>query len=79
MSTIQEIEDFSSFARSKIGKDNSVSIDELYAQWRSQASRDVDASAVAASVRDLESGERGEPLESFLADFDKQRDKNGKT
>jgi hypothetical protein len=77
MSTMQQIEDFSSFAKSKIGKDDSVSIDELYGQWRSQAFRDVDASAVAASIRDLESGERGEPLEAFLADFDKQRDENG--
>jgi hypothetical protein len=49
----------------------------LYGQWRSQAFRDVDASAVAASIRDLESGERGEPLEAFLADFDKQRDEDG--
>lgn len=76
MTTIQPIDDFLSFAKSALGKDDSVSIDELYGQWRSQAFKDVDAKAVAASVRDLESGERGEPLESFLADFDKQRGAN---
>ncbi|WP_146415391.1 hypothetical protein [Crateriforma conspicua] len=75
MSTMEQIEDFSSFAKSRLGSDDSVSIDELYSQWRSQAFKDVDQMAVAASVRDLEAGERGQELGEFLADFDKERGK----
>ncbi|TWU62619.1 hypothetical protein V7x_43540 [Crateriforma conspicua] len=72
---MEQIEDFSSFAKSRLGSDDSVSIDELYSQWRSQAFKDVDQMAVAASVRDLEAGERGQELGEFLADFDKERGK----
>ena len=73
MSIIDQIEDFSAFAKTRIQGNQDVSIDELYGQWRDQAFASVDAHAVAASIRDIEQGERGEPLEEFLADFDAKR------
>jgi hypothetical protein len=73
MSTLEQIEDFSTFAKSRLGSDDSVSIDELYSQWRGQAFKDVDQMAVAASVRDLEAGERGQLLDEFIAEFDSER------
>jgi len=48
-------------------------IDDLYDQWRRLAFRNTDALAVQASLRDLESGERGQPIDKFLAEFDNQR------
>ena len=73
MSIIDQIEDFSAFAKTRIQGNQDVSIDELYGQWRDQAFASVDAHAVAASIRDIEQGERGEPLDEFLADFDAKR------
>ncbi len=72
---MEQIDDFSSFAKKQLGSDDSMTIDELYSQWRAQAFKDVDAMAVAASVRDLEAGERGQELGEFFAEFDKRRGK----
>jgi hypothetical protein len=73
MSIIDQIEDFSAFAKTRIRGDKDLSIDELYGQWRNQAFASADAHAVAASIRDIEQGERGEPLDDFLANFDAKR------
>ena len=73
MNTLEQIDDFAAFAKTRLGADASANIDELYGEWRRKAFADTDAKAVMASVRDIESGERGESLDSFLADFDKQR------
>ena len=73
MNTLDQINDFSAFAKSRLGNGEQVDIDRLYDEWRTQAFADVDALAMRASVRDLENGERGEPLDKFLADFEQQR------
>ena len=73
MSTIEQINDFAAFARSQAADDGSASIDDLYSQWRDRQCRDVDAAAVAASLSDLEAGERGQELGDFLSEFDQER------
>ena len=73
MNTLDQINDFSAFAKSRLGSGEQVNIDQLYDEWRSKAFADVDALAIQASIRDLENGERGEPIDQFLADFDEQR------
>jgi len=71
MASIHEkIDDFTTFAKSQVSKEENVSIDTLYDRWRELAFREEDALAVLASLRDLENGERGQPVEEFLADFD---------
>lgn len=73
MATIDLVNDFSAFAASRLLGSAEPSIDELYEAWRTEAFREIDARAVMASVRDLEAGDRGQPLREFLADFDAER------
>ena len=73
MSTLDQINDFSAFAKSRLGSGEQVDIDQLYDEWRSKAFADIDALAIKASVRDLEKGERGEPLDEFLANFEQEQ------
>ena len=73
MTTVEQIDDFAEFAKHQLVSGHDHSIDELYDQWRRLAFRDTDAQAVQASLRDLENGERGQPVDEFLAEFDNQR------
>ncbi|MEM8671904.1 MAG: hypothetical protein AAGG48_30585 [Planctomycetota bacterium] len=73
MSTLDQINDFTAFAKSRLGSGEQVDIDRLYDEWRSKAFGDIDALAIQASIRDLESGERGEPLDEFLANFEQEQ------
>ena len=59
METINQIEDFAAFAKGQIDAGQDRSIDDLFDEWRQRASRETDALAVQASIRDLENGERG--------------------
>jgi hypothetical protein len=72
MNTLDQINDFSAFAKSRLGSGEQVDIDQLYDEWRSKAFADIDALAIQASVRDLENDERGEPLDEFLANFEQE-------
>ena len=72
MNTLDQINDFSAFAKSRLGSGEQVDIDQLYDEWRSKAFAEIDALAIKASVRDLENGERGEPVEEFLASFEQE-------
>ncbi len=74
MNTLDQINDFSAFAKSRLGSGEQVDIDQLYDEWRIQAFADIDALAVQASVGDLENGERGEPLDEFLAEFEREQE-----
>jgi len=73
MTTIDQIEDFATFARSQLVAGQELSIDDLYHQWRQQIFKDTDALAVQASLRDFQNGERGQLLDEFLAEFDNNR------
>lgn len=73
MTTIDQIDDFAQFAKRLLAGGHNLTIDDLYDQWRRQALKDTDRLAVQASLRDVEKGERGQPVEEFLADFESQR------
>lgn len=75
MNTLDLLNDFSAYAKSRLSAGDQVDIDQLYEEWRRNAFGDIDALAVRASVRDLEDGERGEPLDEFLSDFDEKQRK----
>lgn len=76
--TEELIESFRSFALQRLGReDGDLSIDELYDCWRQENTDDEQARedllAVQASLRDMERGERGRPLEEFARDFRTRR------
>lgn len=71
MTTLQQIDDFANFARQLAEAEGEhVPMDDLYDRWREQAYRDEDRAAVLASIRDFENGDRGRPVQEFLADLD---------
>ena len=74
MNKLQQIDSFSTFAKSRLRVNDSTSIDDLYFSWRSESLRDIGAAAVLASVADLKSGETGQDLGEFLSDFDRNRE-----
>lgn len=77
MATIEQIDDLSRFIQSlPAGERDALSIDEIYERWREQAFKHEDLLAVKASLRDYENGERGRPVEDFLADFDAEISEN---
>ena len=73
MNIQQQIDEFANFARLHAGNGSEQTIDELYSQWRRQSFKDVDALAIKASLNDLANGERGQPIDQFLAKFDNER------
>lgn len=70
MTTLDNVHAFAEFARARLASGEEASIDELFADWREHANRTNDAAAIQASVRDVENGARGRPLEEFFAEFD---------
>jgi hypothetical protein len=73
--TIKEINDFARFARAHLeASDESLSIDELFDRWREQCPSVEDTLAVRASIRDMENGESGRPLDEFSDEFRKRNE-----
>jgi hypothetical protein len=75
MATIQQdIESFHQFASKVIRRgERTVTIDDLYEQWRIDRFGEDDLKAIKASLNDLEAGQKGLPLEEFKKDFDRRR------
>ncbi len=77
-STIDQVEQFRSFVLDRLGRGGSdSSIDELYDEWRihnpSPSELESDSKAIAASLRDLDRGDRGKSIGVFLDEFKKNR------
>ncbi len=77
--TKQQIENFRSFALKQMGDGGCEStIDELYDRWRLEFPSDdelqEDVLALKASLRDIEAGETGRPLEEFSREFKARHD-----
>ncbi len=76
----KELQSFYQFADDRLRRDDddSQSLDQLYAEWRAQhpsvEGLKKDVLAVRASLRDLENGETGRPIEEFEREF---RQRNG--
>ena len=80
--TARQIDDFRSFALKQMGYGGCEStIDELYDRWRLECPNDdelrEDVSALKASLRDMEAGETGRPIEEFSRDFKARHDITG--
>ena len=71
MTTTEQLQSFNRFAESRLEAGDSI--DVLFGRWWAETHRDNDAAAIAASVRDFEAGERGQPLDEFLQEFDTER------
>jgi len=77
-STIDQLEQFRDFVLHRLNHGSEQpSIDELYDEWRIQnpnpSEIENDAKAIAASIRDLNSGISGRPMEEFLEEFKTKR------
>ena len=71
--TQQEIDSFHEFASAALISDASgQTIAELFDLWSSDQINEDDLKAIKASLRDLEVGERGKPLEQFRREFAEQ-------
>jgi hypothetical protein len=77
MTATQELQSFYQFADERLrngGGDQTL--DELYSEWRAShpASKELETNvlAVKASLRDMDQGERGRPLEEFAAEFQRR-------
>jgi len=74
MTTIEQIDEFTRFAKQLVEKEGTeLPLDAIFDRWHEEAFRDEDLLRIQASVNDYDSGERGRPVEEFLADFDSQR------
>jgi hypothetical protein len=65
-----EIDSFARFAKGELARrGEGVSLEELFDQWRIRHPPAEDARAIQASIRDMEQGEAGRPLDEFADDF----------
>lgn len=73
--TESDIDSFAQYAKGQLGRSGaSLSIDELFDQWRLQQPPASDLAAIKASIRDMENGEGGRPFDEFSKEF---RQRNG--
>jgi len=74
MATIEQIEDFSRFAKAVIEEEGvELSLEDLIGRWQCKTSASDDLLAIQASVDDYERGERGQFAGEVLAEFRSQR------
>lgn len=70
MATLQEIEQFSRFAVTRIQSDGAhLSISELFDEWSIQNPPKEDALAIKAAIRDMENGDTGQSFDEFAKEF----------
>ena len=68
-----EIDSFSDFGKLPIKNGgSSVSLDELFDEWRIQNPPSEDTLAIQASIRDMQNSETGRPFEEFATEFRKR-------
>ena len=73
MSSIEhDLEAFARFARDHANGTNPPTIDELFYQWRTENPPADDLLAIKASLRDVDAGERGKPIDEHLDDMRKK-------
>jgi hypothetical protein len=77
MTVTQELQSFYQFADERLRNGGSdQTLDELYSEWRAcnptLEELETNVLAVRASLRDMDRGETGMPLEQFAAEFRKR-------
>ncbi len=74
MATIAEIQDLNQFLTTlPDGEREQASIDVLYDRWRKQAFEDMKFRELEASILRSKNGEKGQPLDEFLAEVKAER------
>jgi len=74
MGTIEQIEEFTRFAKLLVEKEGAgIPLEAIFDRWHEEAFRDEDLLRIQASVDDFNNGERGELAEEILANFRKER------
>lgn len=74
MTTLEQLDDFARFAKAVVEKEGAeLPLEVVFQRWNQGAWSEEDLVRIQASVRDYQNGERGEPLEDFLARFDEGR------
>ena len=77
MTTTQELQSFYEFAEQRLRNGGSdLSLDDLYDQWRAcnptPDQLETDVLAVRAALRDLDAGEKGQPIDEFIGEFERR-------
>lgn len=67
-----ELADFNAFAAARLTANDSVSLDELFDQWRETNPSVDDVEAIRDSLADMAAGERGKPFAEFAREFQKR-------
>lgn len=76
MATIEQIDDLYRFAiELPPAERDALTVDEIYGRWRSLHEEDVKAIQIA--LDSYNRGERGRPVEKFLAEFRAERETLG--
>ena len=74
MTTIEQIDEFTRFAKQLVEKEgNELPLDAIFDRWHEEAFRDEDVLRIQASVNDYDNGERGQVAEDVLAEFRAER------
>ncbi len=74
MTTLEQIEQFSLFAKQLVEKEGAeVPLEVIFDRWHEEALQDVDLIRIQAAVQDYENGERGQPADVVLAEFRAER------
>lgn len=79
MTTIEQIDDFSQFAKQIIEQEgDDLPLDVIFDRWHRKAFPQEDLLRIQESVSDYESGERGRPVDEFLSEFKSKIDSGQK-
>jgi len=74
MATIEQIDEFTRFAKQLVEKEGSeLPLNAIFDRWHEEAFRDEDLLRIQSSVNDYEKGERGQPANEVLAEFRAER------
>ncbi len=74
MGTIEQIDEFTRFAKLLIEKEGAgIQLDAIFDRWHEEAFRDEDLIRIQASVDDYKAGEQGQPAKEVLDEFRKER------
>lgn len=80
MATIDQFDDLYRFAKAIPPQEfTKLSVDEIYDRWREDKVFDEDTHAIQEALDSYDRGERGRPVEEFLADFRQKRAALGDT
>jgi len=76
MTASQQIDAFTEFARAIVAQEGEdISLDRIQDLWWEERHRDEDLAAIQAAVDSYKAGERGRPVDEFLAERRAAREK----